>query len=44
MPKSDKLLEQLKLNPVDMSYSDIRKLLTALGWGIRQEIDRSGSE
>lgn len=33
MPKSDKLREQLKSNPADMSYSDLRKLLTALGWG-----------
>lgn len=36
MPKSDKLLEQVRSNPVDMSYADLRKLLTALGWRIRE--------
>jgi predicted RNA binding protein YcfA (HicA-like mRNA interferase family) len=36
MPTPVKLLEQLKANPVDMSYSDVRKLLTARGWRIRE--------
>lgn len=36
MPKLEKLLEELRSLPTDMSFADVRKLLEALGWDIRE--------
>lgn len=35
MPKRDKLLEELKSLPTDMSFADLEKILVDLGWDIR---------
>lgn len=36
MTKADRILERLRREPPEMTFSEIETLLTALGWKIRQ--------